>query len=61
MVRRFAELFVRVGLVRSEGGDYVSACTECVEYFEGLLGDDRDGVFGLCSFVLCVTCLMTHR
>ena len=45
-VRRFAELFVRMGLVRSEGGDYVPAC---VEYLGGLLGDGRDGVFGLCS------------
>ena len=34
-VRRFAELFVRVGLVRGEGGDYVPAC---VEYLDGLLG-----------------------
>jgi hypothetical protein len=61
VVRRFAELFVRVGLVRGEGGDYVSACTECVEYLNGLLGDGRDGVFGLCSCTLCVTCSMTHR
>jgi hypothetical protein len=38
VVRRFAELFVRVGLVRSEGGDYVPAC---VEYLDGLLGDGR--------------------
>ena len=58
MVRRFAELFVRVGLVRGEGGDYVPAC---VEYLGGLLGDGRDGVFGLCSCALCVTCSMTHR
>ena len=58
MVRRFAELFVRMGLVRGEGGDYVPVC---VEYLDGLLDDGRGGVFGLCSFVLCVTCSMTHR
>jgi hypothetical protein len=56
-VRRFAELFVRMGLVRSEGGDYVRAC---VEYLDGLLGDGRDGVFGFIAF-MCVTCSMTHR
>jgi len=61
VVRRFAELLVRVGLVRGEGGDYVSAFTECVEYLDGLLGDSRDGVFGLRLCALCVTCLMTHR
>jgi len=43
-VRRFAELFVRMGLVMSESGDYVPACTECIEYLDGLLGDGRDGV-----------------
>ena len=59
-VRRFAELFVRVGLVRSEGGDYVPACAECVEYLDGLLGDGRDGVFGLRSCALCVTRSRTH-
>jgi len=59
-VRRFAELFVRMGLVRGEGGDYVPACAECVEYLDGLLGDGRDGVFGLRSCALCVTCSMTH-
>ena len=60
-VRRYAELFVRMGLVRSEGGDYVSACAECVEYLDGLLADGRDSVFGLRSCALCVTCSMTHR
>jgi hypothetical protein len=33
-VRRYAKLFVRMGLVRSEGGDYVPACAECVEYLD---------------------------
>jgi len=53
-VRRYAELSVRVGLVRSEGGDYVPACAECVEYLDGLLGDGRDGVFCFIAFM----CLM---
>ena len=35
VVRRYAELFVRVGLVRSEGGDYVPARAE---YLDGLFG-----------------------
>ena len=52
MVRRFAELFVRVGLVRSEGGDYVSACTECVEYLDGLLATVRV-VFLVCVHLSC--------
>jgi hypothetical protein len=52
-VRRYAELFVRMGLVRGEGGDYVPACTECIEYLDGLLGDGRDGVFGFIVF-MCV-------
>jgi len=30
VVRRYAELFVRMGLVRGEGGDYVPACAECI-------------------------------
>ncbi|MEJ2771295.1 MULTISPECIES: hypothetical protein [unclassified Stygiolobus] len=60
-VRRFAELFIRMGLVRGEGGDYVSVFTECVEYLDVLLGDGRDGVFGLCSCALCVICSMTSR
>jgi len=49
-----------MGLVRSEGNDYVSAFTECVEYLDGLLGDGRDDVFGLCSCALSVACSMTH-
>jgi hypothetical protein len=52
-VRRFAELFVRMGLVKNEDGDYVPACTECVEYLDGLLSDGRDGVFGFIVF-MCV-------
>jgi hypothetical protein len=35
-VRRFAELFVRMGLVKNEDGDYVLACAECVEYLDEL-------------------------
>ena len=52
-VRRFAELCVRMGLVKSESGVYVPACTECVEYLDGLLGDGRGGVFGFIVF-MCV-------
>ena len=52
-VRRFAELFVRMGLVKSESGDYVPACAECVEYLDGLLSDGRDGVLGFIVF-MCV-------
>jgi len=53
-VRRYAELFVRMGLVKSEGGDYVPACTECVEYLDGLLSGGRDGVFGFIVFMCLV-------
>jgi len=53
-VRRFAELFVRMGLVRSESGDYVPACTECVEYLDGLLDDGRDGIVGFIAFMCLV-------
>ena len=53
-VRRFAELFVRMGLIRSESGDYVLACTECVEYLDGLLSDGRDGVLGFIVFMCLV-------
>jgi len=52
-VRRFAELFVRMGLVMSESGDYVPACTECIEYLDGLLSDGRDGIVGFIAF-MCV-------
>jgi len=53
-VRRFAELFVRMGLVKSEGGDYVPACAECVEYLDGLLSDGRDGIVGFIAFMCLV-------
>jgi len=49
VVRRFAELFVRVGLVRGEGGDYVSAC---VEYLDGLLAT-VGVVFLVCVHLSC--------
>jgi len=58
VVRRFAELFVRMGLVKDEGGDYVPACTECVEYLDGLLSDGRDGVFGFIVFMCLVRDLL---
>jgi len=57
-VRRFAELFVRMGLVRSESGDYVPACTECVEYLDGLLSDGGDGVLGFIAFMCVVRGLL---
>jgi len=53
-VRRYAELFVRMGLVRSESGDYVPACAECVEYLDGLLSDGRDGIVGFIVFMCLV-------
>jgi hypothetical protein len=52
-VRHYAELFVRMGLVKNEDGDYVPACTECVEYLDGLLSDGRDGIVGFIVF-MCV-------
>ena len=57
-VRRFAELFVRMGLVRGEGGDYVPACTECVEYLDGLLSGGGDGVLGFIAFMCLVRDLL---
>jgi len=45
-------------LVRSEGGDYVPACTECVEYLDGFLGDGRDGVFCFIAFMCLVRDLL---
>jgi hypothetical protein len=57
-VRRYAELFVRMGLVKSESGDYVPACAECVEYLDGLLSDGRDGVFGFIVFMCLVRDLL---
>ena len=53
-VRRYAELFVRMGLVKSEDGDYVPACTKCVEYLDGLLSDGRDGIVGFIAFMCLV-------
>jgi hypothetical protein len=57
-VRRFAELFVRMGLVMSESGDYVPACTECVEYLDGLLSGGRDGIVGFIAFMCVVRDLL---
>jgi len=54
-VRHYAELFVRMGLVKNEDGDYVPACAECIEYLDGLLGDGRDGVLGFIVF-MCLVC-----
>jgi hypothetical protein len=53
-VRRFAELFVRMGLVKGESGDYVPACTECIGYLDGLLSDGRDGIVGFIVFMCLV-------
>jgi hypothetical protein len=57
-VRRFAELFVRMGLIRSESGDYVPACTECIGYLDGLLDDGRDGIVGFIVFMCLVRDLL---
>jgi len=57
-VRRYAELFVRMGLIRSEGGDYVPACAECVEYLDGLLSDGRDGIVSFIAFMCLVRDLL---
>jgi hypothetical protein len=54
VVRRFAELFVRMGLVKNEDGDYVPACTECIEYLDGLLSDGKDGIVGFIAFMCLV-------
>jgi hypothetical protein len=53
-IRRYAELFVRMGLIKSESGDYIPACTECVEYLDGLLSDGRDGIIGFIAFMCLV-------
>jgi hypothetical protein len=53
-VRRYAEQFVRMGLVKGESGDYVPACTECVEYLDELLSDGRDGILGFIAFMCLV-------
>ena len=57
-IRRYAELFVRMGLVKSESGDYIPACTECVEYLDGLLSDGRGGVLGFIAFMCLVRDLL---
>jgi hypothetical protein len=57
-VRHYAELFVRMGLVKNEDGDYVPACAECVEYLDGLLSDGRDGVLGFIVFMCLVRDLL---
>jgi len=57
-VRHYAELFVRMGLVKNEDGDYVPACTECIEYLDGLLSDGRDGVLGFIAFMCLVRDLL---
>jgi len=54
VVRHYAELFVRMGLIRSESGDYVPACTECVKYLDGLLSGGRDGILGFIAFMCLV-------
>jgi hypothetical protein len=61
VVRRFAELFVRMGLVKNEDGDYVPACTECVEYLDGLLSDGRGGVLGFIVFMCVVRELLNDE
>jgi hypothetical protein len=58
VVRHYAELFVRMGLIKSESGDYIPACTECVEYLDGLLGDGRGGVLGFIAFMCLVRDLL---
>jgi len=57
-VKRYAELFVRMGLVKNEDGDYVPACAECVEYLDGLLSDGRDGIVGFIAFMCVVRDLL---
>ena len=57
-VRRYAELFVRMGLVKNEDGDYVPACAECVEYLDGLLSDGRDGIVSFIAFMCLVRDLL---
>ncbi|MFP3297452.1 MAG: hypothetical protein RXN78_07690 [Vulcanisaeta sp.] len=57
-VRRFAELFVRMGLVKNEDGDYVPACVECVEYLDELLSGGGDGVLGFIAFMCVVRDLL---
>jgi hypothetical protein len=59
-VRYYAELFVRMGLVKNEDGDYVPACTECVEYLDGLLSGGGDGVLGFIVFMCVVRELLNN-
>jgi hypothetical protein len=59
VVRRYAELFVRMGLVKNEDGDYVPACAECVEYLDGLLSDGRDGILSFIVFMCLVRDLLS--
>ena len=54
VVRRYAELFVRMGLVKNEDGDYVPACAECIGYLDGLLSGGRDGIVGFIAFMCLV-------
>jgi len=61
VVRHYAELFVRMGLIRSESGDYVPACTECIEYLDGLLSGGRDGVLGFIAFMCLVRDLLNDE
>jgi hypothetical protein len=58
VVRHYAELFVRMGLIRSESDDYVPACTECVEYLDRLLSGGRDGIVGFIAFMCVVRGLL---
>jgi len=60
-VRRYAELFVRMGLVKNEDGDYVPACTECIGYLDGLLSDGRDGIVGFIAFMCLVRGLLNDE
>jgi len=57
-IRRYAELFVRMGLIKSESGDYIPACTECIEYLDGLLSDGRDGIVSFIVFMCLVRDLL---
>jgi hypothetical protein len=44
-----------MGLVKNEDGDYVPACTECIEYLDELLSSGgRDGILGFIVFMCLV-------
>jgi len=47
-----------MGLVKNEDGDYVPACTECVEYLDGLLSGGRGGIVGFIVFMCLVRDLL---